>query len=86
MTSNSSLWHIAGSMPKLYSAKKTTAALRRAGFVIVSQRGSHIKLRGVRQGKLQTVIVPNHKEIAHGTMESILKQATMSRGEFEECL
>ncbi|NCN06903.1 MAG: type II toxin-antitoxin system HicA family toxin [Candidatus Pacebacteria bacterium] len=38
----------------------------------VSQKGSHIKLRGVRDGKLQTVIVPNHKQIAAGTLSSIL--------------
>lgn len=61
-------------MPKLYSAKVTLKALHRAGFVIVSQKGSHIKLRGIRNGKLQTVIVPNHKEIARGTFSSILER------------
>ncbi|MEK7633227.1 MAG: type II toxin-antitoxin system HicA family toxin [Patescibacteria group bacterium] len=29
------------------------------------------------------VIVPNHKQIAHGTLESILKQSDMSYLEFE---
>ena len=73
-------------MPKLYSAKVVIKAFKRADFAIVSQKGSHIKLRGVREGKLQTVIVPNHKEIARGTMESILKQASMTKQEFEEYL
>ena len=73
-------------MPKLYSAKVVIKAFKRADFAIVSQKGSHIKLRGVREGKLQTVIVPNHKEIARGTMESILKQASMTKSEFEEYL
>lgn len=73
-------------MPKLYSAKIVIKAFKRADFAIISQKGSHIKLRGVREGKLQTVIVPNHKQIARGTMESILKQAAMTKAEFEEYL
>lgn len=73
-------------MPKLYSAKIVIKAFKRADFARVSQKGSHIKLRGIREGKLQTVIVPNHKEIARGTMESILKQASMTKSEFEEYL
>lgn len=68
-------------MARLYSGQKIIKALTRSGFYIVSTKGSHVKLRGVRFGKLQTVIVPKHKEIAFGTFQSILKQASM---EFEE--
>jgi len=68
-------------MSKLYSGEKIIKALIRTGFYIVSTKGSHVKLRGIRFGKLQTVIVPRHKEIAFGTLKSILKQAAM---EFEE--
>ncbi|MBI3385021.1 type II toxin-antitoxin system HicA family toxin [Candidatus Gottesmanbacteria bacterium] len=73
-------------MPKLYSAKEIIKSLRKAGFEIVSQKGSHIKLRGVKAGKLQTVIVPNHKEIAKGTLSSILNQANLTKNELEEYL
>lgn len=65
-------------MPKLYSAKETIKALKRAGFSKVSQKGSHIKMRGIWRGKLQTVIIPNHKQIAFGTFQSILNQASMT--------
>lgn len=68
-------------MSKLYSGQKIIKALVRAGFYTVSTKGSHAKLRGIRFGKLQTVIVPKHKEVAFGTLQSILKQAAM---EFEE--
>lgn len=51
-------------MSKLYSGQKIIKALIRAGFYIVSTKGSHVKLKGIRFGKLQTVIVPQHKEIA----------------------
>ena len=70
-------------MPKLYSAKKTVSAFRRAGFKIVSQRGSHLKMRGIRDKKIQTVIIPNFKEIPRGTFSSILNQANMTKLEFE---
>lgn len=71
-------------MPKLYSAKIILSALQRAGFVVVSQKGSHIKLYKKRENKILTVIVPNHKEIAIGTFGSILKQAGMTKIELEE--
>lgn len=73
-------------MSKLYSAKEVLRTLQRAGFRVISQRGSHIKLRGVRGGKIQTVIVPNFKEIPKGTFSSILNQADMTRKEFESYL
>ena len=72
-------------MPKLYSGQKIIKNLGRAGFWQVSQRGSHIKLKGIRHGKLRTVIVPNHKEVALGTFRSILSQAEMTLDEFENC-
>jgi len=40
-------------------------------------------MRKSGEGRLQTVIVPNHKEIAVGTLSSILKQANISKTEFE---
>lgn len=73
-------------MPKLYSARTVLKALHQAGFEKVSQKGSHIKLRGIREGKLLTVIVPDHKIVARGTFSSILKQAEMTRSEFESFL
>jgi predicted RNA binding protein YcfA (HicA-like mRNA interferase family) len=73
-------------MPKLYSAKEVLKAFKRAGFYQVSQKGSHIKLRGIWRGKLQTVIVPNHKQIAFGTFQSILNQASMTIDELKEYL
>lgn len=71
-------------MPKLYSAREVVVRLKRLGFAIVSQKGSHIKLRGIRDGKLQTAIVPNHKEVAMGTLSSILKQANVTKKELDE--
>lgn len=73
-------------MPKLYSARQIINTLRRSGFSITTQKGSHIKMRGIIDGKLQTVIIPNHKEIALGTFKSILIQANLTKQEFESFL
>ena len=68
---------------RIYSAREVLAALRRAGFEQVSQRGSHVKLRNPAG---RTAIVPDHSEIARGTMRSILRQADLTPDEFEKLL
>lgn len=70
-------------MPKLYSAREVLKLLKKAGFARVSHIGSHIKLRAIREDRTLTVIIPNHKTIARGTLGSILRQAAMTREEFE---
>lgn len=58
------------------------AALERTGFESVSQRGSHVKLRG--GGRV--VIVPMHRELARGTLASILRQAGIDRSQLDALL
>ncbi len=61
--------------------------LRRAGFERVSQKGSHIKVRRQTTGTALTVIVKHPaREYPDGTFASVLKQAGMSRDEFERLL
>jgi predicted RNA binding protein YcfA (HicA-like mRNA interferase family) len=68
------------------SARRLLKALGRAGFVVVAQQGSHIRLNGRRKGVLRVVIVPNHRQIAPGTLVSILRQAAITRGELDSLL
>jgi predicted RNA binding protein YcfA (HicA-like mRNA interferase family) len=68
------------------SARKVLRALRKAGFQVVAQRGSHVRLNGERDGRIHVVIVPHHAEIAPGTLVSILRQAGMTREEFDDLL
>lgn len=58
-------------------------ALEKAGFTQVSQKGSHVKLRNDAG---RTVIIPLHRELARGTLASILRQAGLSAEEFRELL
>jgi predicted RNA binding protein YcfA (HicA-like mRNA interferase family) len=52
------------------------------GFAQISQRESHVKLR---RGEL-TVIVPLHRELAPGTLRSILRQANLTVDELSKLL
>jgi len=61
------------SLPIL-SAQEVVRGLEANGFVMVSQRGSHRKFRS--DGAV--VIVPMHREIARGTLRSILEQAGLT--------
>jgi len=73
-------------VPKLLSAQQVVRALQRAGFNVVSQRGSHLKLKKqIDDGEL-VVIVPEHRELAEGTLARILRQAKLSREELERLL
>lgn len=56
--------------------------LEKAGFVEVSQKGSHIKFAKQTATGLRTAIVPRHAEISIGTLRSILRQAGLSTDEF----
>ncbi len=57
--------------------------LEAAGFMQVSQKGSHVKfMKNTKQGLL-TATVPHHREIPIGTLRSILRQANLSPDEFE---
>lgn len=48
--------------------------LKQNGFEIISQNGSHVKMRNLQTGK--TVIVPYHsKDLKKGLEQAILKQA-----------
>ncbi len=56
------------------SSKEMIKLLLKNNFVIISQNGSHVKLRNPTTNK--TVIVPYHtKGLKKGLEQSILKQA-----------
>ena len=65
-------------MTPVLSGKQVVRLLEDLGFLKVGQRGSHIKMRAVLYQKRRTVIVPLHKELAPGTLASILKQAGLT--------
>ena len=69
-------------MPKRPSSDEVAKVLRRHGFVLVSQKGSHAKFRNSEIPR-RTVIVPmNRKNLAVGTFHSIIEQAGLTEDDF----
>jgi len=65
-------------MPKLrrLSGPDVVSILRNFGFSVISQHGSHVKLRRLTTaGEKQTLTVPNHKQLDTGTCKAIFRQA-----------
>jgi predicted RNA binding protein YcfA (HicA-like mRNA interferase family) len=58
------------------------AALERAGWMVIRQKGSHIRLNKFSSGKLQKLTVPAHRPIKRSTLAKIIKQADMTLEEF----
>ncbi len=70
-----------GSKYPVLKPSEIISTLMKFGFVVISQKGSHIKLR--RDGdEGRTAIIPNHSEVAKGTLKSILEQAGLTIDEF----
>jgi predicted RNA binding protein YcfA (HicA-like mRNA interferase family) len=71
-------------MPRLrvLSANQVCAILVKHGFVKARQAGSHIIMRRVLPDRTITVPVPNHSEIARGTLKSIILQSELPKSEF----
>ena len=66
-------------MSRTYSGRQLVKALRRIGFVVDHQRGSHIFLHNLERNL--SVVVPLHKELKRGTLNSILKKAGLTLDE-----
>lgn len=65
---------------------RVVRALRRDGWIVVRQRGSHIRLQKRVPGETLKLIVPAHQPIKRSTLSHILKQARLTVEEFESLL
>jgi predicted RNA binding protein YcfA (HicA-like mRNA interferase family) len=71
-------------LPRGLSGQEIIRALNKAGFYIKRRKGSHIVLR--RDKPFAQVVVPDHKNIDTGTLDSILDGANLSVDEFIKLL
>jgi len=61
---------------KTLSSKEVITILATFGFVVYSQKGSHVKLRREKNGSKETLTIPERKQIAKGTLREIFTQAS----------
>ena len=66
------------------SYRKVINALQRAGFVVVRQKGSHIRLQKRTKEKALKLTVPAHTPIKKTTLAKIIRDANLSLEEFSE--
>tara|TARA_Y100000310_G_scaffold337552_1_gene424889 strand:- start:227 stop:445 length:219 start_codon:yes stop_codon:yes gene_type:complete len=55
--------------------------LRKFGFVVIRQKGSHIRLEKNTKEKTIKITVPNHKLLKKGTLHNILKASELNEEE-----
>jgi len=67
------------------SGRQACKMLEKKGYLIDHQTGSHLILRN-KNSPYRRLTVPNHKEIAKGTLRSIIRQAGISVEEFIQLL
>jgi predicted RNA binding protein YcfA (HicA-like mRNA interferase family) len=67
------------------SSKEVIKALKKAGFNIHHQKGSHISLRR-KSPPPNRIVVPAHKELKAGMLRAIIRQAGLSVEDFLELL
>ncbi len=75
-------------MPKFpsLSGEDTARALEKLGFVRIRQKGSHLILRKSLNDFIVGCVVPMHRELAQGTLRSILRQGQISQEVFMSVL
>lgn len=71
-----------GSKYPVLTPKEIIQGLEQFGFYFVTQKGSHMKYSN---GK-NVVIIPNHSEVAKGTLRSILSMANIDLDDFLKTL
>jgi predicted RNA binding protein YcfA (HicA-like mRNA interferase family) len=69
------------SLPVL-SGAKAVRAFQQAGWQVVRQRGSHIIL--IKSGHIASLSIPQHKELAPGTLRALIRAAGLTVDEFVE--
>ena len=69
-------------MPPLpvMSGRKAVRAFEKHGWQVVRQRGSHVIM--IKQGESTTLSIPDHTELAKGTLRSLIRAAGLTVDEF----
>jgi predicted RNA binding protein YcfA (HicA-like mRNA interferase family) len=74
-------------MPKSASGDEVIKLLsKNYGFIFVSQKGSHVKLKKQLTDRTIVTIVPRHRELAIGTLRGVLELALIDFKEFQDLL
>jgi predicted RNA binding protein YcfA (HicA-like mRNA interferase family) len=62
------------------SGAQVVSAFAKLGWSVARQRGSHIIM--VKEGEPASLCIPDHREVAKGTLRSLIRAARISVEEF----
>ncbi len=65
------------------SAQDAIRAFQKLGYEVDHQTGSHIILR---EPQMRRLTVPNHRELAKGTLRALIREAGLTTEEFVNLL
>lgn len=68
-----------GFLPRI-SGREAVRAFIQDGWSVARQRGSHIIL--IKEGSFVSLSVPDHKELATGTLRSLVRASELTIKEF----
>ena len=71
-------------LPRI-SGREAVASFRRLGYEVDRQKGSHIILRH-REAPFRRLTVPDHREVAKGTLRALIREAGITVEEFAAVL
>ncbi len=66
--------------------ERVVRALQRDGWIVVRQKGSHIRLQKRVGGEVWKLTVPAHRPLKRLTLAQIVKQAHLTMAAFEALL
>jgi predicted RNA binding protein YcfA (HicA-like mRNA interferase family) len=67
------------------SGRDVVKALSKIGYLLDRERGSHMILRQ-SSSPFRRITIPDHKEIAKGTLRAIIREAGLTVDQFKELL
>ncbi|MEW6324090.1 MAG: type II toxin-antitoxin system HicA family toxin [Nitrospirota bacterium] len=67
---------------RLCSGAEAVRKLKRAGWTVARQRGSHVMM--TKPGYQYTLSVPQHDELGPGLLRKLIRQANLSTEEFND--
>ena len=62
------------------SGREAVKVFEKLGWEVSRQKGSHIIM--TKRGQIATLSVPDHKEVARGTLRKLINQAGLTVEEF----
>jgi len=62
------------------SGREVVRVFQSHGWTVARQRGSHIIL--TKEGHMATLSVPDHREVARGTLRSLVRAAGLTMEQF----